>query len=320
MGYGEPVPENAPLISVVVPAYNASCTLDATLWSIRLQTYGRLQIAVVDDGSTDSTARIIQRHVSEDPRIFYYHQPNAGVSAARDLGIARTQGELVAFCDADDLWAREKIARQLQVFEAAEDDLALVYTWFAVIDEANRIQTVARPQAEGWTFETLCVSNFIGNGSTALVRRSALERVGGFDAKGHGRKLAGAEDYALFLAIAEHYRFGVVREPLVGYRQSSTNMTSNVGKMIEGFEVMAADVLARRPDVRPLLQKSRRNMLRHLLNCALTAGSVSRSLQTLRLFFKFDPLGAAATTLRLPVTTMQAAAGRRSVASGPNFA
>src|SRR4051812_20898906 len=100
------------LVSVVIPAYNAAATLDETLRSVRSQTHGALEIIVVNDGSADGTGTIAQRHAAVDHRVQVVTQDNAGLAASRNAGWMRARSEVIAFIDADDLWAPTKIERQ----------------------------------------------------------------------------------------------------------------------------------------------------------------------------------------------------------------
>src|SRR5438045_2856629 len=102
-GGTEPLPL-CELVTVIVPAYNAGVTIGATLDSIRAQTHTNLEVLVIDDGSTDATAKIVQRHASVDPRIRLIRQSNEGVAAPRNRGIAEARGEYLAPIDADALW------------------------------------------------------------------------------------------------------------------------------------------------------------------------------------------------------------------------
>ena len=91
-----------PKISVLVPAYNVAPWIGSTLDSILSQTYQNLEVIVVDDGSTDETAGILERYAARDERVVIVHQPNAGLVAARETGIANATGEYVTFVDGDD--------------------------------------------------------------------------------------------------------------------------------------------------------------------------------------------------------------------------
>jgi glycosyltransferase involved in cell wall biosynthesis len=161
-----------PLVSCVVPVYNGERYLRETLDSILAQTYTRIDLLVVDDGSTDGTARVVREYSS---RVRYIVQPNGGLGEARNRGIQEAAGELVAFLDADDLWLEEKLARQVARFEA-RPELDLCVTAFqnfwmadASADEARfREHAIAQPLT-GYVVPTL------------LSRRSAFDRFGLFD-------------------------------------------------------------------------------------------------------------------------------------------
>jgi glycosyltransferase involved in cell wall biosynthesis len=113
------------LISVVIPVYNGEKYLDQAIESVLNQTGFPLEVIVVDDGSTDNTARIAEKF---GPSIRYHYQVNGGVGAARNQGVVLARGDFLAFLDADDLWTVDKLKRQWAVFEADQDlDLAFGY-------------------------------------------------------------------------------------------------------------------------------------------------------------------------------------------------
>src|SRR5262249_4837851 len=106
-----------PLVSVIIPAFNAECFIRHTLRSVLAQSYRRIEVLTVDDGSCDSTPDIIEGFAAKDPRVKLLRQRNRGVAAARNLAIARSEGKFVAPVDADDIWFPLKIEKQLQRFE-----------------------------------------------------------------------------------------------------------------------------------------------------------------------------------------------------------
>jgi glycosyltransferase involved in cell wall biosynthesis len=105
--------QSEPLVSVIIPAFNSAATLGDTLASAAAQSHRALEIIVIDDGSTDATARIAADFCARHPRARLISQTNQGVAAARNRGIAEAKGEFVAPLDADDLWHKDKIARQV---------------------------------------------------------------------------------------------------------------------------------------------------------------------------------------------------------------
>ena len=250
-------PVAAPLVTVVIPSYNAAATIDETLRSVRAQRHRNLEILVVDDGSADATAEIALRHQQEDGRVRVLKQKNGGVAKARNHGIAEAKGAFVAPVDADDLWEDGKIERQLRVLLDGGPKMALVYNWYAAIDENSIITSVSSTAApEGMVFEEMLRSNFIGNGSTPLMRRDVVLACGGYDSGLHAQGAQGCEDLKLYLAIAEHHHFGVVPDFLTGYRFTAGNMSSNGPRMIRSYELVTRPIAARYDALRPVIDEA----------------------------------------------------------------
>ena len=115
----------APLTSCIVPTFNSGRYIAETLDGILAQTYRPIEVIVVDDGSTDGTADIVARY---GDRVRYAWQQNAGPATARNTGLTLAQSDMIAFCDSDDLWHTEKLARQMAHFAAhPETDLCVTY-------------------------------------------------------------------------------------------------------------------------------------------------------------------------------------------------
>jgi glycosyltransferase involved in cell wall biosynthesis len=225
--------DDCPLISVVVPAFNAAATIQDTLHSISQQTYRNLEIIVVDDGSTDDTAAVARRHSHGDRRLRIVAQRNGGVASARNAGLQASKGTFIAFIDADDLWHPTKIAKQIAALQAGGPEMALIYSPFRIIDSDGKVLASPRKYGvSGWVLHRHFHTNLVGNGSALLVRRSVLEEFGGFDSWLRTQGAEGCEDLLLQLRIATRYRFGEVSEYLVGYRRLPSNMSSNAEQMI----------------------------------------------------------------------------------------
>ncbi len=242
------------LVSVIIPAYNAADTIDETLCSVRSQTHGNLEIFVIDDGSTDDTVAVAQRHAAEDPRVQVIRQPNAGVAAARNTGWKRASSDLIAFIDADDLWAPAKIERQLEALHEGGDKVGLVYCWYAVIDEKSRVTASGnRSEFAGDVLDEILHGNFIGNGSSALVRREALERAGGFEPGLRAAGAQGCEDFLFYCRVAEFFHFNIVPEFLIGYRYLPNNMSSDMARMLRSWILVTNEMILRHPAKRSIL-------------------------------------------------------------------
>src|SRR6266478_2041530 len=195
------------LVSVIIPAYNASVTIERTLGSVVNQTYSNLEVLVVDDGSTDETALLVQRMADADPRIRLLQKPNGGLVSARNFGIAHASGEFIAPIDADDLWHPEKIAKQVRLMRERADRCGLVYCWSREIDAHDRLLRDVSPcSLRGNVYAALIIRNFVSSGAP-LVRKRCVEEVGGYDATLLARGADCCADVKFNLDIAERFEF-----------------------------------------------------------------------------------------------------------------
>ncbi len=220
--------ENEPTVSVVIAAYNAAETLGETLASVLGQTWRDYEVIVVDDGSTDATAAVVERLAqSAGPPIRYLHQENKGQPAARNAGIRAARGRYVAFLDADDLWLPEKLARQMRL-HAKRPDLAWSYTdAFLFASETGRTLFRASQEnelPEGDVLRALLLGNFILS-PTPIVQRSVFEEVGFFNEDPGVRN---GEDWEMWLRIGERAPLGLVRAPLARVRLHARRMSQTV--------------------------------------------------------------------------------------------
>jgi glycosyltransferase involved in cell wall biosynthesis len=207
------LPEPTPLVTVVIPAYNAERYLRETIDSVLGQSWQNLECIVVDDGSTDSTPDIVASF--RDDRLNYHRKQNEGtVSAARNKGVELASGEFIAFLDSDDVWLPSKLERQMGLFRA-RPDLGVVYCAYAITDESLRARTVIVPKHKPGTFTRIVLQegNGVAAGSTMVVRREILEKYGGFRLE-----LSVSEDTELADRIANQCPWASVDSCLVLYR------------------------------------------------------------------------------------------------------
>jgi glycosyltransferase involved in cell wall biosynthesis len=267
-----------PLVSVVIPAFNAERTIDRTLASVRAQTHGDLEILVVNDGSTDGTAGRVRAQAAQDSRIRLIEQDNGGVAAARNRGVCESRSAFVAPVDADDLWHPHKIARQLAVLER-RPEVGLVATAYSVIDERDGvIAKVGGTLPTSVDFESLCRRNFIGNGSSAMMRRAVFERSGGYDSSLRARGGQGCEDLQLYLTIAEQADLLFIPEPLTAYRQGYATMSMDGEQMLRSFDLVKLNFCSRRPELRSSFAAHRVHLLCWLIHNALRSGKPGHAL------------------------------------------
>ena len=130
------------LISVIIPAYNHAKYLSEAIQSVLNQTYQNFEILIVDDGSTDNTRQVVQNYT--DQRIKYIYQENRGLAASRNAGLRVTQGEYVAFLDADDIFLPHKLEVQLDWFEA-HPSCGMVFSGFYFMNDRGEPIKPFRP-------------------------------------------------------------------------------------------------------------------------------------------------------------------------------
>jgi glycosyltransferase involved in cell wall biosynthesis len=237
-----------PLVSVIVPAYNAGEYIGATLESLTRQTYPHLEIIVVDDGSKDQTAEIVRKAEIKDKRIKLLQQPNRGVAAARNQGICQSRGSFIAPVDADDICFPDKIGKLLDCLQKGGERSGLAYSWSVSIDQYGKpVSKGLICGFEGDIFEHLLFSNFIGNGSSTLIRKKCFDKVGLYNTTFFSQKAQGCEDYDLNLRIAENFEFKLIKEFLTGYRKTGNSMSDNFKVMEKSRHLVFQDQKIRAP-------------------------------------------------------------------------
>lgn len=209
-----------PRVSVIIPAYNAGASLGEAIGSVFAQTYEDFEVIVVDDGSSDDTERIVR---SFRRGVCYLRQEHQGVSAARNFGIRACGGEYVAFLDADDLWRRDKLERQVPELEN-DVRVGLVCSDWALETKGTVIPSVLsmRPAVHsGYLFREVVRNAFVLT-STVVVRRRCLEILGGFD-----EMFPTTEDQDLWLRIGYRYLIAVVPATLITKRRRDNGLSSD---------------------------------------------------------------------------------------------
>jgi glycosyltransferase involved in cell wall biosynthesis len=230
------------LVSVIVPAFNAAAYIRQALNSVLAQTYREIEVIVVDDGSSDSTANIVEEFVTRDARFQLIRQNNAGVGAARNTAIRNARGKYIAPLDADDVWLPEKLERQVACMERSGNETGLAYCNSRLIDEQGKVVHAGDSNTlEGRLRHAMILKNLLGNASVPLFRASALEKVGLYLTRAEQEGGQGCEDWDLALRIAEIFNIRVVPEHLVRYRQSTNCMSVNS----RGMEASFATVMRR---------------------------------------------------------------------------
>ncbi len=218
-----------PLVSVIIPAWNAEKLIKETIESALNQTYPNIEIIVVDDGSTDDTAEVVKS--IKDPRITYHYQENTGLPACgRNKGAKLAKGEYLAFLDSDDIWLPQKIARQMKIMEE-NPNTALVSTncWYIIVDKKTSISAISKIKSGYLTNSTCFPKNAMIN-STVLIKKNILDQIGGHN---ESPAMRASEDYDLFSRIFLKYPCYFLNEYLAYYRTGLPSISGNKAQMIQ---------------------------------------------------------------------------------------
>lgn len=162
--------------SIIVPAFNVQATISDTLTALLGQSYKSFEIIIVDDGSSDDTARIAAEY-SSNPRVRVIRQANRGLAGARNTGIAAALGDVIGFCDADDIWLPDKLACHIAHLKA-NPHVGVSYSGSALMDDGGKLTGQAqRPRLRNVSAVNIFKRNPIGNGSAVVMRRAVLDDI-----------------------------------------------------------------------------------------------------------------------------------------------
>jgi GT2 family glycosyltransferase len=212
----------APLVSIVIPCFNQARYLGDAIESAWKQTYPHLEVIVVDDGSTDDTARVAEAH----PGVACHRQANAGTAAARNRGLAESQGAFVLFLDADDRLLPEAASIGVDALQR-HPEAAFVTGHVRLMRGDGTPWLVPEQGHETPGYEALLRDNFIWTPGVVLYRREALEAAGGFDPWA-----GGSADFDLNVRIARERPIACHHQVVLDYRQHDANMTGDPAYML----------------------------------------------------------------------------------------
>jgi hypothetical protein len=251
----------SPPISVVIPTYNRAGLIGETLETVLGQSQPPAEVIVVDDGSTDATGEVLARFAG---RIRALRIPNSGELAARNTGIAQAKGRLIAFCDSDDLWRPDHLARMAELWRH-EPRITAAYANFRIVRDGawtDRDKFADAPPGYWQTLRLLAPGLGLFDRpivdllirfmplfpSCMVVRADAFRAVGCWDEAVNRRM---SQDLATALRVAEHPPLGLVLEPTVGIRKHAGNFSADTQKMNLGDAAILDYVLRTRPSVAP---------------------------------------------------------------------
>ncbi len=229
-------------LSVIIPTHNRRALLERALTSVLAQTVPAKEVIVVDDGSSDDTGAAVRARF---PGVRYLWQPNRGVSAARNRGIATARSEWLAFLDSDDEWLPRKLERQCAALAHAPD-FTVCHTEEIWIRRGRRVNARRRHQKYGGHIFQRCLPLCVISPSSVLMHRRVTEAVGAFD-----ERLPACEDYDLWLRVCARYPVLFVAEPLIVKHGGHADQLSRRHPAMDRFRITALERILRMGKLAP---------------------------------------------------------------------
>lgn len=283
-----------PRASIIVPAFNAADTIAETLKALLEQSFQDYEVIVVNDGSTDSTGDAIAPFL-RDKRFHVIDQPNRGLAGARNTGIANAAGVYVGFCDADDLWVSDKLARHIRHLDE-RPDVGLSYAGSTLIDENSQPLGINQtPRLAGISAAVVFKRNPVGNGSAAVIRRAALVDIAYSPHKDHPRKwyfdetFRQSEDIECWLRITLTTDWEIEGIPghLTKYRVAGKGLSANTNRQLISWERMVDKLRPLNPAFFASHEPAARAyQLRYLARRAVSAGDRLKAHKYAHAFLK----------------------------------
>ncbi len=252
-----------PLLSAIIPTFNRPAAVSKAVRSVLDQTLSGIEIIVVDDGSTDNTAELLNREFGN--RIKLLRLPrNHGVSYARNRGFELSRGAFVAFLDSDDLWLPEKSRRQLD-FMASRPDLLISQTDEIWIRNGTRVNPCKHHLKPSGSIFAECLKLCVVSPSAVMMRRKFFARLGLFD-----ETLPACEDYDLWLRTACRYPIALLPEKLVTKFGGHNDQLSRIVPALDRYRINSMIKLLNCNQLTPVQKKQTLAILRKKSTIYLT--------------------------------------------------
>ncbi len=253
------------LVSVLIPVYRGEYFVAQAVASALSQTYVEVEVIIVNDGSPDGSRAMLAPYLAL-PNVKYIEKENGGVASARNAALQLATGDYVALLDQDDMWVPHKLARQVAIFER-DSRVALVHadvTYIAADGSVLPRDPYFPQRVEGYCFPAFFLANPV-MACTAVVRRSVLTDIGGFD-----ETIRFADDYDLWLRIVRHHAVAYVDEPLAMYRVHASNESKKTVGIVSATMQVLRKALKTLPECAALVGPGNIDVRFARLECAIS--------------------------------------------------
>ena len=244
-------------ISVIIPTYNRKHTLQRAIDSVLAQTFKPFEIIIVDDGSKDGTKEWLLLNY---PSVQYIHQPNNGVSSARNKGIQISQGSWIALLDSDDEWMPEKLEYQSRFIEVNRNS-SFCHTNEIWIRNGVRVNQMKKHKKYGGDIFKHCLDICRISPSSSIIKKDVFEEVGAFD-----ESLTVCEDYDLWLRVTAKFNILFLDEPLIKKYGGHLDQLSRVPEGIEQYRIRSLEKILSMGSLTETQFRLAKDMLIHKLN------------------------------------------------------
>ena len=244
-------------ISVIIPTYNRKHTLQRAIDSVLAQTFKPFEIIIVDDGSKDGTKEWLLQNY---PSVQYIHQPNNGVSSARNKGIQISQGSWIALLDSDDEWMPEKLEYQSRFIEVNRNS-SFCHTNEIWIRNGVRVNQMKKHKKYGGDIFKHCLDICRISPSSSIIKKDVFEEVGAFD-----ESLTVCEDYDLWLRVTAKFNILFLDEPLIKKYGGHLDQLSRVPEGIEQYRIRSLEKILSMGSLTETQFRLAKDMLIHKLN------------------------------------------------------
>lgn len=291
-----------PAVTIITPAYRAAATIAATIRSVQDQTLTNWELIVIDDGSPDETADYAEHLSFGDERIRVLRQENQGPSAARNRGVREARADIIAFLDADDLWAPDRLSGMLASF-VPRPDVGVLFSRTRFIDADSLAPGTLTPYIPCLTAADIMAENAVCSTSNIVCRKAVFTTCGEFS---ETLRYAEDQDWLLRVALSGQWKICGLDEEWFFYRSSDESLSADLPAMRNGWQHMVEAALRTYPvAAASALKKASAPFHRQLARRALRMHRPADALRFMRIALSQEP----ALILRQPKRTALTLAG-----------